>query len=346
MKLLSAVSTFFRHHWKKILILVLLVCGGLFWRQYQMDKNKPVLNFTHPAREDISQTLQVSGVVDAKERARLRFLLGGKVTYLGAQEGDWVKRYQTIAKIDSQDLEKRLSQDLNTYFNQRMDFEQSRADYKDKATTTTDERIIQKSQKNLENKVLDVEVRDITIRNTLLSSPIAGILVSSPVSVPGVQLSASDAFEIVNPQSLVFRATIDERDLSQVRVGQEATLVLDAYPDREVTTTVAKIGYVSAATSTGTVFLAELPLSNSGWDNPLDHFRLGMNGDVDILLKRGSHVLTVPTSSIRERDGKKYVQLKKTTQETLEVEVGVGIETDDRTEIVSGLTESDEVLVP
>ncbi len=344
----NPIKKFFKNNWKKIAVVMLLAGAFYAWSSYKAQQSKPVLQFTNPKKEDISKTLQVSGVVDAKQKARLRFLLGGKITYLGAQEGDWVKKYQTLAKIDSIDLNKKLTQDLNTYFNQRMDFEQSREDYKDKATTTKDERIIQKNQKNLENKVLDVEVRDITIKNNLLSTPIEGILVTSPTAVSGVQLSASDIFEIVDPTSLIILATVDERDLSQVRLGQEATVILDAYPDRKYATTVAKIDYVSQVSSTGTVFLAELPLSHLLGDasNPLDVFRIGMNGDVDILIKKASQVLTVPTNSIKQRSDKNYVSIKKEDGTLEELEIKIGIETDERTEVISGLTDKSEVLVP
>jgi RND family efflux transporter MFP subunit len=343
---LKKTLSFLRKKWKLILILaVILVVGSFLFRRSQASKEK-VLKTITPEKAHLIKTLDVSGIIDAKDRATLRFAGGGKIVYLGAKEGDLVKRGQAIAKIDTRDLQKRMQQDLNLYFNERMDFDQGVANRTDLAPTNTLNRTAQKEQKNLENSVLDVEVRDITIRNATLSSPLDGILVSNPVSVTGTNVLATDAFEIINPQSLVFRATVDQADIAQVKKGQATEINLDPYPDQKITTTVNYIAYKSSQSSTGTVYIVEMAIPNNYQYSELEHYRLGMNGDAKIILDEKENVLAIPLSTTKERDGKTFVTVKTGDKTTAEKEIHVGLETDDKVEILSGLTENDQVILP
>ncbi|MDT9170763.1 hypothetical protein, partial [Escherichia coli] len=75
-------------------------------------------------------------------------------------------------------------------------------------------------QQVLENSVIAVELNSIAIRNTVLAAPFDGILTVAPQVVPGVQLAPTDYFEVVDPNSLILRASLDETDLPLVRLGQ------------------------------------------------------------------------------------------------------------------------------
>jgi RND family efflux transporter MFP subunit len=350
MKLLFSVfkkiQHFIRKRWK-LLILLLVIVGGIFlWRQRQQASHKVELKFTSPQRTKLVKTLEVAGIIDAKEKATLRFASGGKVTYIGAQEGDLVKRWQTLARIDTRDLQKRLQQDLNLYFNERMDFEQGKDDRQDIAPTDALGRTAQKEQKDLENTVLSVEIRDIAIRNSVLSSPIEGILVSTPTTVAGVNLAATDAFEVINPRTLVFRATVDQADVSSIKKGQKVTLTLDAYPDKTIETEVSYIAYKSTQSSNGTVFIVEMLIPNDYQYAELEHYRLGMNGDADIVLDEREHALAIPLDATTQRDNKTFVQVKTGPNTAVEKEIKVGLETEDQVEVIEGLSESDQVVIP
>jgi RND family efflux transporter MFP subunit len=343
---LVVIATWPKRHWKLSLLIVIVLIGGfLFWRS-RTQKPAEELTFTTVKRDKLVKTLNVSGVIEAKQKALLRFAAGGKVVALGAKEGEFVKKWQMIARIDSSDLQKRLQQNLNLYFNERMDFEQGADDRQDVAPTDRLGRLSQKEQKDLENSVLSVEIQDIAIRNTVLSSPIEGILVSAPTSVTGVNLSLTDAFEIIDPTSLVFKAAVDEADIPLVQKGQRANIELDAYPDQPISATVSAVAYRSAQTAKGTVFVVELPIVPDYQYPALERYRLGMNGDTDIVIEEKENVLQVPLDSIIERDDKTYVRKKTGEETTEEVEVKVGLETDDMVEIIEGLQEGDEVVEP
>lgn len=333
---------FLKKHWKLLLILAGIIGLIIFWQIKSKQAKEPKLVFAKPQMENLTKTLEVSGLIDAKEKANLRFIAGGKVTYIGAKEGDFVKKRQRISNIDLATLQKQLQQDLNLYMKERWDWEQTLDNTKDRALPKSEIRDKDKSQWDLDNTVLDVEIRDIAIKNSSLTAPFDGVLVHTPTLVPGVQLLATDYFELVNPQTLVFRATVDDADIANVKTGQTATVKLDAYPDEKLDSQVNYISFTSSQTTTGTAFIVEFPLNN--YD--LNRYRIGMNGDVDIILDTRQNVLAVPLAATKQRDDKTLVSIRTGEKTYEDREIKTGLETDDKVEVLSGLTINDEILVP
>jgi macrolide-specific efflux system membrane fusion protein len=342
-KRLAGIFSWLQQHWKLVGIIVLVLAGGGWWLVSRNQTDTAQLIFIKPERKNLVKTLEVAGIVDAKEKARLRFAAGGKVVYIGAKEGDVVKKYQTLATIDRAALQKQLQQDLNLYMKERYDWEQTKDDVKDKALNVSETRSKDKNQLDLNNTVLNVEIQSIAIQNTALTAPFEGILTVSPAVSTGIQLIASDYFEIVNPKSLEFIADVDEADIAQVQTGQTAELVLDAYPDDKITTFVGPVSFASKQGENGTVFEVTFMLNQGDFSKPL---RLGLNGDIAIELDSRTDVLSVPLIATRQRDGKTYVDVRtgETTYE--EREITVGLETDESIEVLSGLQEQDEILSP
>lgn len=344
MKMLKKTLHGIQKLWKEKkwwIIGILVVLAFVVNRFYSQSKNKVVLNFTHPQKETLVKTLEVSGVIDAKEKASLRFAAGGKVVYLGAQEGDMVKKGQTLATIDQSANLKAQEKNLNLYSKERLDWEERQDDIKDETINKTTQRTVSKEQYDLNNTVLDVELTAITIANGRMTSPFDGMLVKSPLTVTGVQLLATDAFEVVNPKTLIFRTLVDESDIALVEKNQTAEIQLDAYPDTKASSGVSYISFQSVPSSSGTAFIVEFPLQATD----LSYYRLGMNGDAKITLETRENVLSIPLISLKEKSGKSFVDVK-TAKGTEEREVTLGMETDEKVEILSGLSESDEVVVP
>jgi RND family efflux transporter MFP subunit len=340
---LSKSISLIRKRWKLSLLLLLVVGASFWWWTSANAQEELAGSFVPVKRQDFVATLTVSGRLDAKEKARLRFMAGGKLVYLGAKEGDFVSKWQTIATIDRAALQKQLQQNLNVYMKERYDFEDVRDEIKDKVLDTQDNRQVARDQYDLDNQVLNVEIQSIAIQNTVLSAPFAGVLTVSPSNVTGVQLLGSDYFEIVNPETLVFRAAIDEIDLHKLVLGQQAQIFLDAYDEEKIDSMLSYIAFTSSESSSGTVFLLEFPIAATD----MSRYRLGMNGDVDIELARRSDTLVIPLDAISEREGQVFVQVRAGDGQTLEERaITLGLENEDEVEVLSGLSESDEVYLP
>lgn len=343
----NPIIKFIKNKYKLLLVILIVVSigGYFFWQRAQAEQQDLV--FENPQTRDLVKTLDVSGIVDAQRKAQLRFITGGKITYLGAKRGEFVKKWQTIATIDQREHQKRLDKTLNNYLTERWNWEKTLDDTEDRWLPKDESRQIDQKQWRLENTVLDVEIQNIAISNTVMSAPFNGVLVHSPIDTANVQVLASDYFKLVDPTSLIFKAEVDEEDIAQLSLDQPSTITLDAFGDEALSSQVSYISYESAQTNSGTVFLVEFPL-NSG---DLDKYRLGMNGDAQIELARKEDVLTVPIIATKERDGKFFIDVKTTDSQTTsgqtkEQEIEVGLETDEYAEVTSGLSEQDEIVIP
>jgi HlyD family secretion protein len=342
MEKLKSFLNLIKKRWKLSLVLVIVIALIAGWQINKANANKVELTFEPVERTSLTKTLDISGIVDAKEKARMRFMAGGKLVYLGAQEGEWVKKWQSLASIDKALLQKQLSQNLNSYMKERWDFEDSQDSYDYNIENLSTRKSIDQEQWDLENTVLTVEIKDIAIKESSLYAPFAGVLVKSPSTVTGVQLLATDYFEIVNPKTLIFKAEVDESDIGLLSINQQAEVELDAYDEEILDTYLNYVAYSSSVNSTGTVFIVEFPINSED----IDKYRIGMNGDAKIILDSKDDVLIVPFEATISRDDKTYVNVKNAKGQAEEKEIKLGLETDDYAEVTAGLEEGELILIP
>lgn len=337
------IPKFFKEGWGRwvaLLAIVVLIGGGIWWSR---SGETEVVQTIQPEYKDLEEILEFSGVTDASERVAQHFAGGGKLVYVGAKSGEVVKKWQTLATIDARSAQKSLQKNLNTYESQRLLFENIGDERKDRVLSEEERRLAQRDQLDLEQTVLSVEMQSISIEDSRLSSPIDGILLKAPSAVVGTNIGPADGYEVFNPKTIFFRAYVDEIDVSRVYVGQTAKIRLDAFSDQEFSGTVQKVSYASTSLSTGgTVFPIEVMFT---LDPAEQGFRLGMNGDVSLLLEKRTNVLSVPIETVSTKEGKNFVSVL-VGEEVQEREVEIGLETDTSVEIVSGITVNDLVVMP
>lgn len=299
-------------------------------------------------KEDILQTVSASGEIEAESQVTLKFQTSGLLTWVGVKEGDYVKKWQAIASLDKRELEKNIKKELNDYMNERWNFEQDRETYRittddlSKYTLTNEfRRILEKAQFDLDNTVLDVEIKDLAIKLATITTPIEGIVTQIDEPTPGVNITPATAtFTIADSSKMKFVVNVDESDIGQVRIGQKVKLTLDAYPDEEFEGEVGKIAFAAITTKGGgTAFPVDILLP----ENEKEKFKIGMNGDAEMIIAQEKEVLTVPTETIKEKNGKRYVEVIE-GRSIKEVEVETGIESENEIQIIKGLVEGQVVI--
>jgi macrolide-specific efflux system membrane fusion protein len=146
---------------------------------------------------------------------------------------------------------------------------------------------------------------------------------------------------IVISDRLIVRAQVDETDIGKVKVGQQAVVGLDAYPDVKINATVDHIYYESKTVNNVTVYLVDLLPETIP-----EFFRSGMNANVDLVQESKKQVLTLPLTAVQKDNEGSYVMVpSETAKDPVRHPVVVGLADDKKVEIVSGLTEEDEVVV-
>lgn len=174
---------------------------------------------------------------------------------------------------------------------------------------------------------------------TALISPIDGQVIVSSL-YPGQTVTTSDAVLVLSDR-LIVKADVDETDIGSVRPGQKADISLDAYPDIKVEGVVDHIYYESTLVSNVNIYHVDIVPSKVP-----DVFRSGMSANVDIIVSEKEHVITLPLSAVKTRNGHSFVLKRGADPDSVKwVPVKTGLKDDNNVEIVSGLSSSDVVLV-
>lgn len=191
----------------------------------------------------------------------------------------------------------------------------------------------------MDKAVLDVEIKDIALQLATLITPIDGIVTQIDTPVAGVNVITTDTFSVANPNSIVFSANVDETDVGKVILGQTAQIDLDAFPDQSFTGSVSSIAFAAETSSGGaTVFPVEISFAD------MTNLRIGLNGDVTIILSEHPSLVTIPTTAIRETEEEEKYVVKKVGKKYEKTFVETGIDTEDDTEIKSGLSLGEQVV--
>jgi len=260
-------------------------------------------------RQTLQEELIFSGSIEADEQAQLHFQTGGLLTQLNIAEGDTVSAGQTIATLDQRQVRKTLEKYLNTYSKERLDFDNEKQVREGQALPMNvydRQNLIdsfKKAQFDLSNSVLDVELQDVSIQYSTLTSPIDGLVTHMDTQVAGVNVTALTTFEIVNPDTMYFAAAADQTEVVKLKTGMIGEVVFDAYPQEDYTSSITALGYTPKEDETGTVYEVKLGVAGSG----IGRYRLGMTGDVAFVTQEIKDALAVPITYVKTEDEKRYV---------------------------------------
>jgi HlyD family secretion protein len=272
---------------KLTLISLLIVVFGLPITAYlAVKKNQPSVIGQVESAEDESKSIFLAGTVQADDQVELRFQTSGYLAWVGVEKGDYVEKNQAIASLDKDELEKKLQKQVNSYLSERWDFEQVQDDYQQEKDLylITDEikRILEKAQFGLDNAVLDVEIRNMALKYSTLTTPIGGIVIDIDQPFPGVNITPANAkFIIADPESVYFRAEADEEEIVKIKPGMKGTILLDAYPDKEFESEVVSVDFAPLPGSRTTSYGIKMALPG----NKDLRFRLEMGGEVEFFLQ-------------------------------------------------------------
>lgn len=308
-------------------------------------KPKPTapLDTQKVARQNLTQSISVSGSINAKNQAELSFLTPGTVTYIGAKVNDKVSAGQTVAVLDQRTVLKNLQTALLNYSEQRNTFDQTGANNggytnPDNGINDTVRRILQNNQYDLDKAVISVELQDLARQQSVISTPISGVVTHSDIVTTGSTALTTNQFVVVDPNSLVFAMDVDEADIGKVTVGLPVDITLDAYPNDVLHLTVSSIAFVSHTSSTGgNAFTVEAKLPPADFGK----FRVGINGNAQIILSVAKNVLTIPISSIFN-DNYVYVSTTKGYEKR---KISIGLESDTDAQVLNGVNEGEKVVL-
>lgn len=169
-------------------------------------------------------------------------------------------------------------------------------------------------------------------------APLDGFIIKRSIE-PGQFIGISDSV-LVMADRLIVEAQVDETDIGRIKVGQKSVIKLDAYPDQSISGHIEQIAYESETINNVTVYKVNvLP------DSVPAFFRSGMSATVSFTLEERENVLTLPLTAIKKSNGQTYAFVRQDGAVTA-VKVQTGLENNVHLELLSGLNEGAEVVIP
>lgn len=166
---------------------------------------------------------------------------------------------------------------------------------------------------------------------------------SSGSSAASASSSSNSAVEISDLSTLRARVEINEVDLVNVKVGMPATVTFDALPDVSASGTISAIAPTGLSSSGVVTYNVDITLKN------LDsRLRPTMSCTAEITTASHPDALVVPSSAVRSdaTTQKKYVLVGNTSTGAItQIDVTTGIVVGTKTEVLSGLTAGQTVLI-
>jgi HlyD family secretion protein len=328
-------------------------------------------------------SVDVSGNLEMPRKVDLSFGTSGMVEAIMVEEGDRVVEGETLAKLDAPSLEASvamaeldLEQTIYPYYSYThardmpgtwLALDEAKDDLEeaqglldegkiDEAQLLLEqvEQSLDKAKEKSESRVwalplsvkmveLQLDQAQAELDKTIITASFDGVVAAVYIK-EGQQLSAmtyaNPAISLIDPSEIKMNGVIDEIDVPKVKLGQEAIVILDALPDKEVK---GRITFISPESTTemGVVFYK----TTITLENPDEELKDGMSATAEIIIEQHNDVLLIPNRAIQGSWENPHVEV--VTDEQIEKrQISIGLSDGIYTEVLSGLEEGEEVILP
>jgi HlyD family secretion protein len=281
-------------------------------------------------REDLQAKVSANGRIQAQKKVDISATIPGQITHLAVEEGDRVKRGQFLLQIDAvnpraaarsnefsmQALHEELASSRSTLAQARTDLRRTEENFKagivpaadlDRARTVvrTSEATVQMAERRVAQAGATLEGARDTLAKTTIRSPMDGIVTArrveeGEVAVIGIQNSPGTVLLTISDMSVVeAEMEVDETSVPNIKLGQEARVRLDAYPNQTFHGVVTEVGSspLVAAANQAIKFKVKVRL-----DDPPSDIKPGLSARADILTGFRDNALVVPLQALVVRD--------------------------------------------
>ena len=170
-----------------------------------------------------------------------------------------------------------------------------------------------------------------------LTSPISGIVIERNGTIGATVGSDANVFKIIDISRVWIDANVFEKDLERVRRGQEVKVSVPAFPGTTFAGRVILISSVVDPETRSVKVRTEVP-------NPDGRLKPDMFANVQIITDLHRTAISIPQSAVLDDGGKSVVFVAEGSGYAKRG-VNLGIQGDDRVEIIEGLQAGDKVVV-
>ncbi|MDD3297126.1 MAG: efflux RND transporter periplasmic adaptor subunit [Candidatus Omnitrophica bacterium] len=288
----------------KFVFLSLVVLAALFFlmKDKQKTENGVITEEVSPVSGSIKLSITTTGVIEPQNRLEIKPSISGRIEEILVREGDKVKKGDVLAMMSSTDRAALID-----------------------AAGSKDQETLKYWQE--------------VYKETPVMSPINGEVIVRSVE-PGQTVTTSDDILVLSDR-LIVSAQFDETDIGRVKVGQNALITLDAYPDVKIKGEVDHIAYESEVVNNVNIYNVDIVPKNVP-----DFFRSGMSVDTEVIEREHKDVLTIPLEAVFYRQEKAFVKVKNVSGGSIqERAITTGLSDEKSVEVTTGLNSGDVLIV-
>jgi HlyD family secretion protein len=204
------------------------------------------------------------------------------------------------------------------------------------------------AQAQVESDQISMNIATDRLHDTTVVSPMNAVVTARGVQIGQIIASAmtnvggGTTIMTLSDLSQIFAlASVDESDIGKVRLDNPATIAVDAYPDRKFRGKVVRIA--TRGVNTNNVVTYEVKIEVTSKDKEL--LKPEMTANVEVTTAAKEDVLLAPAEAVSRKKDKFLATVQKADGQTEERTVEAGISDGEKTEIVSGLTEGETLIV-
>jgi multidrug efflux pump subunit AcrA (membrane-fusion protein) len=216
---------------------------------------------------------------------------------------------EVVSSIQAQLYDVAVEQDKATW--DQLAYEDDLVDQYNRAQVKLSE--LNRDQSNLELKRTEQNLAKMT-----MTAPMDGIVVMASIVRNnefgqvrvGDQVQPGQPFMyIVDPNSMVLNASVNQVDAERLRLGMKASIRLDAYADIEVPGTLEGIGAMSKTSTFRAGFVGEIPV-RLRLDKMDARIIPDLTASAEVYLQSEQNTVVLPRSALFEENGSKFVFLQ------------------------------------
>jgi HlyD family secretion protein len=282
-------------------------------------------------RENLQSKVSANGKIQAVTKADISASIMGQVTRLAVKEGDRVKKGQFLMEIDPRSAranadanEANLRATQSDLISATANLAQARSDF-ERAKTNRDAGIIsaadferakttfettqanqETARRRADQAKANVNQSHVGLGFSTISAPMDGVVTARRIelgetAVPGIQNQAGTVLLTVSDMSRVeAEMEVDEASIPTVKLGQEAQVRIDAYPNQTFqgqVTEVAGSPILKASANEAIKFKVKVWIKNP----PLT-IKPGLSAQADIFTGNRDQALAIPIQSLVTRE--------------------------------------------
>ncbi len=197
---------------------------------------------------------------------------------------------------------------------------------------------VELQQLQVERAQLSLEIAKRNLNQAVLRAPFAGVVAAIEGSVG--QKTGTKVVTLVRADRIEMRASVDEADVSSIRVGQPVEVTTYASPDVKISGTVETISPTSVEQQGVVLYPVTIRLEPGG-----QSLRGGLSANASIEVSSRDDILLLPNRAIRREGDERVVYVRQEGDELERRVVEIGVRDSEVSEIVSGVSEGEEVAI-